>query len=88
MSHQRSILLHFIPLTVQVLEKSFLAKSCSISENQHKTALENINLAHTKYLCVIKCQLYINFILLMYESWRKVSSQKVVPFVNTNTKLL
>ena len=73
MSHQISIVHHFIPLIVQVLEKSFLTKCCSISENQHKPALEYINLAHTKYLRVIKCQMYIIFSLIMYESWRKVS---------------
>ena len=50
MSHNMSSVHHFFPLIVQVLEKSFLTKCCSISENQHKTALENINLAHTKYL--------------------------------------
>ena len=61
MCHQRSIVHHFIPLIVQVLEKSFITKCCSISENQHKTALENINLTHTKYLRVIKCQIYIFF---------------------------
>ena len=33
MSHQRSIVHHFFPLNVQVLEKSFLRKSCSISKN-------------------------------------------------------
>ena len=73
MSHQRSIVPHFIPLIVQVQEKSFLTKCCSIGENQYKPALENINLAHTKYLRVIKCQIYIIFSLLLYESWRKVS---------------
>ena len=50
MSHQRSIVHHFFPLNVQVLEKSFLSKSCSISENLHKTTLKNINFAHITYV--------------------------------------
>ena len=50
MSHQSSSVHHFFPLIVQVLEKGFLTKSCSISENQLKTASENINFAHTNYL--------------------------------------
>ena len=33
MSHQRSIVHHFFPLIVQVLEKNLLRKSCPISEN-------------------------------------------------------
>ena len=36
----------FFPLNVQVLEKNFLRKSCSISKNKHKTTLKNINFAH------------------------------------------
>ena len=40
MSHQRSIVHHFLPLNVQVLEKSFLSKNCSISEKQPKTTLK------------------------------------------------
>ena len=32
MSHQRSIVHHFFALNVQVPEKNFLRKSCSISE--------------------------------------------------------
>ena len=32
MSHQRSVVHHFFPLNVQVLEKNFLRKSYSISE--------------------------------------------------------
>ena len=85
MSHQRSNVRHFSPLNVQVLEKSFLPKSCSISKNQHKTALENINFAHTKYLWVIKGQLYVIFPLLMYKSWRTIFKGKPVPLVKTNT---
>ena len=50
MSHQRSIVHNFLPLNVQVLEKSFLTKSCSISQNQHKTASENVNFAHITYI--------------------------------------
>ena len=50
MSHQSSNVHHFFPLIVQVLEERFLTKSCSISEKQHETAIENINFAHTKYL--------------------------------------
>ena len=68
--------------------KGFFTKSFSNSENQHKTALENIHFAHTKYLWVINGQLYILFSLLMYDSWRKVSKQKVVPIMKTNTKVL
>ena len=49
MSHQRSIAHHFFPLNGQVLEKSFLRKSCSISEKYHKTILKNINFAHITY---------------------------------------
>ena len=71
MSHQRSLVHHFSPLNVQVPERSFLTKSSSISENQHKTALQNINFVQTKYLWVIKCQSYIIFPLLIYKSWRK-----------------
>ena len=37
---------HLFPLSVQVLEKNFLRKSCSIGRNLHKTTLKNINLAH------------------------------------------
>ena len=40
MSHQRSIVHHFFPLNVQVLEKNFLGKSCFISENYGKTTLK------------------------------------------------
>ena len=50
MSHQRSILHPFFPLNVQVLEKNFLRKSCSISKNKHKTTLKNINFAHITYV--------------------------------------
>ena len=50
MSHQRSIVHHFFPLIVQIPEKNFLRKSCSISENQHKTTLKNINFAHITYI--------------------------------------
>ena len=50
MSHQRSIVHHFFPLIVQIPEKNFLRKSCSISENQHKTTLKNINFAHITYV--------------------------------------
>ena len=32
MSNQRSIVHHFFPLNVQVLEEKFLRKSCSISK--------------------------------------------------------
>ena len=67
MSHQRSIVHHFFPLNVQVLEKSFLRKSGSISENKHKTNLKNINFAYITYVWVIKGQLYIIFFLLMYK---------------------
>ena len=56
-----SIVHHFFPLNVQVPEKSFLRKGCSISENQHKTTLKNINFAHITYVLVIKGQLYIIF---------------------------
>ena len=73
MSHQRSIVHHFFPLNVQVLEENFLRKGCSISENLHKTTLKNINFAHITYVSVIKGQLYIIFSLLMYKSWRKIS---------------
>ena len=85
MSHQLSIVHQFLPLNGWVLEKKFLRKSCSISENLHKTALENINFAHTKYLWVIKGQLYVIFPLLMYKSWRTIFKGKVVPLVKTNT---
>ena len=50
MSRQSSFVHLFLPLIVQILEKSFFTKSFSISENQLKTASENINFAHTKYL--------------------------------------
>ena len=50
MSHQKSIVHHFFPLNVQVLEKSFLRKSSSNSENQHKTTLKNITFAHIAYV--------------------------------------
>ena len=50
MSQQRSIVHHFFPLNVQVLEKIFLRKSCSISENLPKATLENINFAHITYI--------------------------------------
>ena len=40
MSHQRSIVQHFFPLNVQVPERSFFRKSCSISKNLHKTTLK------------------------------------------------
>ena len=50
MSQQRSIVHHFFPLIVQVLEKNFLRKSCSIGENLHKTTLKNMNFAHIKYI--------------------------------------
>ena len=38
----------------------------------------------------MSCQKSIvyHFFLLMYDSWRKISKQKVVPLVKTNTKLL
>ena len=50
MSHQMSIVHHFLPPNVQVPEKSFLRKSCSISEKYHKTTLKNINFAHITYI--------------------------------------
>ena len=50
MSHERSIVHHFFPLNVQVLEKKFLRKSCSISENKHKATLKNINFAFITYV--------------------------------------
>ena len=40
MSHQSLILHNFFVLNVQVPEKNFLRKSCSISENQHKNTLK------------------------------------------------
>ena len=40
----------FFPLNVKVLEKSFLSKSCSISEIQHKTTIKNIKFAHVTYV--------------------------------------
>ena len=40
----------FFPLNVQVLEKSYLRKSCSISENKHKYTLKNITFAHKTYV--------------------------------------
>ena len=45
-----SIVHHFFPLNVQVLEKNFLRKSCCISENQHKYTLKNITFAHITYV--------------------------------------
>ena len=50
MSHQRSYVHHFFPLNLQVIEKSYLRKICSISENKRKTALKNVNCAHIKIL--------------------------------------
>ena len=50
MSNQRSIVHHYFALNVQVLEKSFLGKSCSISKNSNKTILKNINIAHITYI--------------------------------------
>ena len=50
MSHQRSIVHHFLPLNVQDLEKNFFRKNCSISENLHKATFENINFAHITYI--------------------------------------
>ena len=61
MSHQRSIVHHFYPFNVQVLEKNYLRESCSISENLHKTTLKSINFAHKTYIRVIRGQLYIIF---------------------------
>ena len=40
MSNQKSIVDHFFPLNVQVLENIFIGKICSISENSHKTTLK------------------------------------------------
>ena len=40
----------FFPLNVQVLEKNFLRKSCSISKNKHKTTSKNINSDHIPYV--------------------------------------
>ena len=68
MCHRRSIVHQFFPLNVQVLEKSFLKKSCSISENEHKNTLKNINFAYITYISVIEGQLYIIFLLLMCKS--------------------
>ena len=48
MSHQRSFVHHFSPLNVQVIEKNYLRKICSINENKRKTALKNVNCAHIK----------------------------------------
>ena len=50
MSHQMSIVHHIFPLNVQVLEKNLSRKSCSISENSHKTTLKNINFAQITYI--------------------------------------
>ena len=50
MSHQTSIVHHFFPLNVQVIEKNFLRKSCSISKNKQKTTLKtSIWLTSDKY---------------------------------------
>ena len=43
-----------------------------MSENQHKTAFWNINLAHTKYLLVIKGKLYIKFFPLSVQVLEKI----------------
>ena len=43
MSNQRSIVHHFFPPNVEVVEKSFFRKSCSFSKNLHKTILKTIN---------------------------------------------
>ena len=45
-----SIVNHFFPLNVQVLDKNFLRTSCSISENKQKTILKNISYAHITYV--------------------------------------
>ena len=50
MNHERSIAHHFFHLYVQILEKNFLRKSFSISENKQKTNLRNINFAHITYI--------------------------------------
>ena len=50
MSHQSSIAHHPFPLNVQVLEKKFIRKSCSISENEQKTTFKNINFALITYM--------------------------------------
>ena len=50
MSHQSSIAHHLFPLNVRVLEKNFMRKSCSISENEHKTTFKNINFALITYM--------------------------------------
>ena len=55
MSHQMLIVHHFFPLNVQVLEKSFLRKSCSISEkltqnyfNKHQFCSHNIYMSRQR----------------------------------------
>ena len=40
----------FFPLSVQVLEKSFLRKSCSMSQNYYKHTLKNITFANKTYV--------------------------------------
>ena len=53
MSHQRSIVHHSFLLNVQVLEKSFLRKSCPISDKltqnyfkKHQFSSQNIYMSH------------------------------------------
>ena len=50
MSHQRSFVHHFFPLNVQDLEKNFLTKGCSISENKHKSTLKDITFANKTFV--------------------------------------
>ena len=48
MSHQRSYVHHFFPLNVQVIEKNYLRKICSLSENKHNTLSKKCQLRSNK----------------------------------------
>ena len=54
MSHHRSIIHHFFPLNVQVLEKNFLRKSYHISGS--KIIVKGFNFALTNCIWVIRSQ--------------------------------
>ena len=86
MSHQRSYVHHFFPLNVQVIEKNYLKKICSISENKHKTTLENVNCAQIKKIYESS---KVSFFLSTQRTSHKEKNSKVklAQLVKINTKI-
>ena len=88
MSHRRSIVHHFFPLNVQVLEKSFSRKSCSnkkkLTQNYFK---KHQFCSHNKYMSH-QMSVVHHFFPLNVQVLEKNFLRKSYSLVKTNTKLL